>query len=126
MAKIGVAGDRVYLFLGRVGYIHVYDGAMKQVDVVWPKDSDFEYMAKALGIESGPRDARVKKTPYGAVIDGLQGQTLKIRELLEIGGLTRDDLAEIEKVRLKKKFLENLWTVEFKTDRPDYVITVLT
>lgn len=123
-AKIGIANDRCYLVLGRPGQIAVYDGTMQYLTTFFTKDSEYRQYAKALGIESKGR-AEVKMVPGGAVIDGLQGTTMKLREILEMGGVDTTQ-SDIEKVIRKDKYLETWWVVQFKDDRPDYIIKVLT
>lgn len=125
-AKIGIAGDRCYLFLGRPGQIGVYDGTMKYLMTFFTKDSEYRKYAKALGFKTKGR-AEVKMVPGGAVIDGLQGTSMKLSEILELGGIDMStDRDNIKSVKPQDKFYEVRWIVQFKDGRPDYIITVLT
>lgn len=51
-------------------------------------------------------------------IDGLQGKTLKIREILEIAGI---DTSKVLRVNLKDKFAFVRWIVTFKDNSKKYL-----
>lgn len=51
-------------------------------------------------------------------IDGLQGKTLKIREILEIAGI---DTAQVSNVRTKDHLVFVRWIVTFKDNSKKYL-----
>jgi len=124
-ATIGLAGGRVYPIVGSPGQISVMKSNMKHSEgTLFADDPAYRKVADALGIRLGPKKVEVKTTSSGAFIDGLQGKETTIREILEIGGLSKEDLDDVDKVRRRDKFTESQWIVVFKSDRPDYVIVV--
>jgi len=131
-AKLGVGADgRVYIFVGGPGQIRVMGGDMKySLGSVFTDDPRYAEFAKRLKIKTvdspSGGTAQVKKVQNGALIDGLQGTSMRLRELLDLAGLKSRDQADIDKVKRKDTITHTLWTVIFKSDRPDYTIQVKT
>lgn len=125
-AILGISNDnKVYPITGTAGQISVWNSDMQhQVASVFTNDPDYEKLAKALKIEQGAHDVQVKKTPTGAVINGLQGKSVKIREILEIAGLTPEQIADIEVVKRKDSFINVEWRINFKSNTEPYTIII--
>jgi len=124
-AKLGIAGDKVYPIIGGPGQIMIMSGDMKHSEgYVHSGDNEYRKLADALGIETGPKKVEIKKTTDGAVIDGLQGKETTIREIMEMGGLSSSEIAEVENVKRKNKIIDTLFIVNFKSDRKPYTIIV--
>jgi len=124
-AKIGLGSDgRTYVFIGDPGQITVYGGNFKYLGSLFTGHEDYEKVARAMGIQAERKETEVKRHENGATIDGLQGQTSTIREILEIAGFDTSDVTDIERVRRKAEAMYDRFTVEFKSDRPDFVIMV--
>ena len=132
-AVIGLGTDgRAYPIVGKPGQIGVYSGDMKHmVGSAFAQDSDYNDLADALGFRIVPGKITVKETRDGAEIDGLQGKTTTIREILNLGGLTNEVIdSELEKVN--QKYIGRgyptyvLWTVIFKpeAERENFEIRV--
>lgn len=122
--KIGEGSDgRTYILSGSPGQIRFTASDMMH-DVgsgIYTKDPEYAALAKVLGFQAKPSNVQVHSTPKGAVIDGLQGTTKTVREILTLGGLDAD---EVKSAQRKSKFSYEEWTVTFKDGRPNYIIQV--
>lgn len=126
-AKIGVGSDgRTYIMVGSPGQISFMAGDMKYNygDAVFTGDAEYEGFAKVLGFKSGPGKITVKRTPNGAVIDGLQGVPTTVRKILETAEMTSEEIDAIDKVTRKSSVTHESWIVTFTDNRPKFVIEV--
>lgn len=126
--KIGVGSDgRTYLLGGRPGQLGFMAGDMKYSvgGGIFTGNPDYEHLAKVLGFKSGPGRIQTKSYPGGATIDGLQGQETTIRKIMELGGLSPEDMEQIDKMHRKRTITHDEWTVTFKDGRPKYIIKVI-
>lgn len=124
-AKIGVESNgHAICVIGAPGHISVYNGAFQNEGSFFPKDADYEKLAKVLGFESGPRKVEVKKHSNGAVISGLAGQVTKLREILEIGGLSQAEIERVKQVKRKNRITHEEFLVEFVDGRKPYKIEI--
>jgi len=90
-AKIGVGDDgKTYLLLGNPGQVHFTSSDMQHDvgDYIYPADAEYPMLAKVLGFHATPEKVQVKRTPGGAVLNGMQGTQTTPRKIMEAAGMS--------------------------------------
>ena len=129
---IGAHDGHVYPIVGRPGQIAVWSGDMKHtLGAVFPKDPQYNELAQALGFRAIPDSVTVKDTENGAQVDGLQGKSMTLREIMNAAGLSNEVIsAEVQNVVRKpsKDMMSDIFTVNFKPEanKGPFVIQVYT
>ena len=127
---IGAHDGHAYPIVGRPGQIAVWSGDMKHtLGSVFPKDAQYNELAQALGFRAIPDSVTVKDTPNGAQVDGLQGKSMTLREIMNAAGLPNEVIStEVLNVHRKpsKDMMSEVFTVNFKPEanKEPFVIEV--
>ena len=121
-AILGISADnKVYPITGEVGQITIWSSDLQySVASIFTSDPDYTKLAEALNMVK--IKVTIKKTPTSCEIYGLQDKSMNTRVILELSGITPEQINDIKIINKDEQKRE--WKVLFKSKQEVFNIFI--